>query len=395
MKFESGNQLVKIGVCALGFLLTTTVDSAAFTEIPRDSIGTERKGSKLLVLHKIEAGETLSSLSRRYNTTVAAIREENNLAADALKLGAVVKVPFNPPAQPSAAALAGKNKKIHVVEAGQTLYSIARAYNLDVETLKQWNTLTTNELSLGQELIVGEEVRAAQTAPPAQEIITVAQPRVNEAGKKIHVVETSQGLFAIARMYGVTVEDLRKWNNLSADNLRVGQELYVEEVPAVERVAVEMPNPEVPAVTEPVREAESVAGSITMEETRPVEETRAEKRQQRREATAERTEARIPEPAASAANAASYAKKVESGLAESINDSAENDLFLALHRTAPVGTILQVRNQMNDLSVFVKVIGKLPDTGANDKLVVKLSRRACERLAVVDKRFRVEVSYMP
>jgi rare lipoprotein A (peptidoglycan hydrolase) len=70
-------------------------------------------------------------------------------------------------------------------------------------------------------------------------------------------------------------------------------------------------------------------------------------------------------------------------------------MFLALHRTAPVGTIMQVRNQMNDLSVFVKVIGKLPDTGANDKVIVKLSKKAYERLAALDKRFRVELSYMP
>jgi rare lipoprotein A (peptidoglycan hydrolase) len=86
---------------------------------------------------------------------------------------------------------------------------------------------------------------------------------------------------------------------------------------------------------------------------------------------------------------------VESGLAEVIAGNSNSDMFLALHRTAPVGTIMQIRNQMNDLSVFVKVVGKLPDTGANDKVVVKISQKAFERLAAVDKRFRVELSYMP
>lgn len=56
---------------------------------------------------------------------------------------------------------------------------------------------------------------------------------------------------------------------------------------------------------------------------------------------------------------------------------------------------MQVRNEMNNLSVFVKVVGKLPDTGANDKLVVKITQKAYERLAAVDKRFRVEVTYLP
>jgi hypothetical protein len=50
---------------------------------------------------------------------------------------------------------------------------------------------------------------------------------------------------------------------------------------------------------------------------------------------------------------------------------------------------------MNNMSVFVKVVGKLPDTGANDKLVVKITQKAYERLAAIDRRFRVEVTYLP
>jgi rare lipoprotein A (peptidoglycan hydrolase) len=95
------------------------------------------------------------------------------------------------------------------------------------------------------------------------------------------------------------------------------------------------------------------------------------------------------------ANTSGFPKVVEAGLAESINDSGNTEGYYALHRSAPVGTILQVRNEMNNLSVFVKVVGKLPDTGANDKLVVKITQKAYERLAAVDKRFRVEVTYLP
>ena len=67
--------------------------------------------------------------------------------------------------------------------------------------------------------------------------------------------------------------------------------------------------------------------------------------------------------------------------------------FLALHRTAKPGSILLIRNELNNQMVFVRVIGKLPSTGANEKLVVKISRAAWENINAVNRKLRVKVSY--
>jgi LysM repeat protein len=82
----------------------------------------------------VEAGETLSSISRKYKTTVDAIKAENTLGDKGLKLGDVIRVPYT--ARPSVAG-----KKVHTVEASQTLYSIARMYNVTAEDIKKWNNL--------------------------------------------------------------------------------------------------------------------------------------------------------------------------------------------------------------------------------------------------------------
>jgi rare lipoprotein A (peptidoglycan hydrolase) len=84
----------------------------------------------------------------------------------------------------------------------------------------------------------------------------------------------------------------------------------------------------------------------------------------------------------------------ESGLAAVI-EGGGTDKYLALHKTAPVGTIMQVRNIMNGQSVYVRVIGQLPDTGENSNVLVRISRRAVQKLATPDSRFRVETSYVP
>jgi len=66
-----------------------------------------------------------------------------------------------------------------------------------------------------------------------------------------------------------------------------------------------------------------------------------------------------------------------------------------MHRTAPIGTIMQVKNEMNNLTVFVRVIGKLPDTGENTNVTIRISKTAYDRLGAIDKRFPVEISYIP
>jgi rare lipoprotein A (peptidoglycan hydrolase) len=76
-----------------------------------------------------------------------------------------------------------------------------------------------------------------------------------------------------------------------------------------------------------------------------------------------------------------------------IEGTEGNRKYLALHRTAPVGTILKVKNEMNNREVFVRVMGKLPDTAFTDKLVIKISKSAYDRLGAIDPRFRVEVTY--
>ena len=83
----------------------------------------------------------------------------------------------------------------------------------------------------------------------------------------------------------------------------------------------------------------------------------------------------------------------ETGLCELIAGSENSEKYLALHRTAPVGSMLTVRNEVNNQTVMAKVVGRLPDTGYTDRVVVRLSARAFERLNPTDRRIRAEVSY--
>ncbi|GAB3650353.1 hypothetical protein GCM10027594_25590 [Hymenobacter agri] len=112
---------------------------------------------------------------------------------------------------------------------------------------------------------------------------------------------------------------------------------------------------------------------------------REEKKEEKREEREEKTPTRAGEL---------LGRVVESGLGASIENST-TEKYLALHKTAPVGTIMQVKNAMNGLYVYVRVIGKLPNTGENNNILVRLSPRAVQKLGTSDARFRVETNYIP
>jgi membrane-bound lytic murein transglycosylase D len=120
--------------------------------------------------HEVKRGETLGQIAKRYQVTPEAIRSANRLAGNVLRLGHDLLIPastslaqVNPAPEPAAASASrGLVRVVHRVRSGETLWSIARKYNVYVHQLKQWNTLGDGILKLGQQLDVW--TRSAATA---------------------------------------------------------------------------------------------------------------------------------------------------------------------------------------------------------------------------------------
>ena len=90
-----------------------------------------------------------------------------------------------------------------------------------------------------------------------------------------------------------------------------------------------------------------------------------------------------------------FNKITENGFAEVIEGNADSPKYLALHKSAPVGTIIQVKNEANGQKLFVRVIGKLQNGNPDDKVIIKISQKAYGRLSGVDKKIPVQISYIP
>lgn len=146
--------------------------------------------------YTVKSGDSLWSISRKFGVSVNELKKVNNLSSNLLSIGQNLIIP-------------GKKNNTssneYVVKKGDTLYGIANKYNVSVDNLKSYNNLSTDSLSIGQ-------------------IIKIPDNKVNS---NKYVVKSGDSLWSISRKYGVDVDDLMSVNNLKSTVLSVGQVLKI------------------------------------------------------------------------------------------------------------------------------------------------------------------------
>ncbi|MFD2573197.1 LysM peptidoglycan-binding domain-containing protein [Spirosoma soli] len=353
-----------------------------------DSVGVEKKDGKRFILHRVDEGQTLFAIARRYRRSVAEIKAANPDMNESVRYDQLVRIPI-----PDGAL----NRK--------------EAKALDKAIRKEEKQQKREAKVDGKPASTDEKKTAKAEKNPEKD----AKKNEDPARSGIHVVEPGQTLYSLAVRYGVPQSDLRKWNNLSSNNVLIGQALIVSEkayqarVPSSPAPSVAIRTSDTPTRTETAKPAETRPAEpkpTTTRRTDPPAETKPERttpvaENRRNEPTpapstkpAAEVEIESPRPGNDAPIPMRGRRISDSGVAEMIEGADGSGKYLALHRTAPIGTLVQVRNEFNNQSLWVKVIGRLPNTGVNDKILIKLSAQAFAKLSPEDKRFRAEVSYI-
>ncbi|MFC6997527.1 LysM peptidoglycan-binding domain-containing protein [Rufibacter roseus] len=119
----------------------------------------------------------------------------------------------------------------HKVAAGETLYSISRKYGITLQELQKWNALgTSGSISIGQKLVVSAPAAPVSSAQPEAQTNAVAavSPAKSSAGTVTHKVATGESMYQISRKYGVTIKEIMDWNNKPDFNVSVGENLVIK-----------------------------------------------------------------------------------------------------------------------------------------------------------------------
>lgn len=271
----------------------------------------------------------------------------------------------------------------HRVAQGETMFALSRRYHVTVDQIAAANPQLKNGLGIGEVVLIprGGAARPAGAATAAR---LPAAPSTPAAVPERYTVAKGETLFGIARRFNLAPAELILLNHLPAGGaVRVGQELQLRAAAdggAAPLAASPEPAPVRAATPEPPAPKVNPTAPAQIATVTPA--TPAERRE-------EAAETKSPTHASELVQ-----RKTDVGIASAIPNNG-TDKYLALHKTAPVGTIMQVKNQMNGQSVYVRVIGALPDTGENENILVRLSPRAVQKLGTSDAKFRVETSYVP
>lgn len=227
----------KIYLSAVVLLALNVAKAKASTA--RDSIGVENNKGKKLIVHQTVAKDTYYSIGRRYNVAPKDIMAFNDNKY--LQVGVIIKVPTNIPFTGTGTTAAAAqdvptgNVIEHTIKAKENLNMLAEKYGTTINEIKALNNLTGSNLSIGQVLKIpakkGEQTASssAPVTPPAKnnnDSQTANTPSSDQTMIE-HEVKPKEFLGKIAEKYGTTVEEVKKANNLSGNNLRIGQKLKI------------------------------------------------------------------------------------------------------------------------------------------------------------------------
>lgn len=163
--------------------------------------------------YTVQKGDTLYSISQKFNISVNKLKEINNLNTNTILPGQILIITENEtPPQPTT----------YKVQKGDTLYSISQKFNTTVDAIKRLNNITSNNIYINQELYI-----PTSSTPPSEPLpIPPIDDDENEEYSE-YIVQKGDSLWKISRDYNITVKDLIELNNLTTTTLQIGDKLLV------------------------------------------------------------------------------------------------------------------------------------------------------------------------
>lgn len=248
------------------------------------------------------------------------------------------------------AIIQGNNRfLLHHVKPKQTLYSISKYYGLEITDLMYYNPSLKTGVEINQTIKIPVGSRDIKWKKTSKTI----KWRMIEV---VYVVKPKDTVYKIAKTkFGMELDSFRHLNNMTHDTLEIGDKVIVgwidiDGIPPKVGVRAWLPI--------------SLYNSYRKLKAIYLKNSQDKKKQE----------------------------VTEKGPAVWHKNQKTNNLY-ALHKTAPIGSVLKVTNPLNNRTLYVKVVGRMQTAGYRYDTVLVLSHGAAEALGGVNKSFRVDISY--
>ncbi|RZK51715.1 MAG: LysM peptidoglycan-binding domain-containing protein [Pedobacter sp.] len=364
-----------------------------------------------------------------------------------LQIGVIIKVPTEIDfAQTNIVASKVNNDDVieYTIKAKDNLNMLAEKYGTTVDEIKRVNGLKSINLQIGQvlkipnatnvsETVAQPETKTVVTPPTSKTVVdTKAVTNENPAAVVEHTIKAKENLNLLAEKYGTTVDEIKRLNGLSSNNLRIGQVLKIPSVNGTQAPAVEIVTPAEPksnprkevvlAKTNPDAGFEHtvVAGetiySIAQKYSLTTYQLKTFNNLTSTEVTVgQKLIIKGAKPTTSEGD-----DEESSGSPNTIKDPtlkyapskygltqfeekgtavwiADQDLdatkMLVLHRTAPVGTVIKITNPMSNRTTYAKVVGKFTENESTKDVIIVMTKAVADAVGALDKRFFCNITY--
>lgn len=246
----------------------------------------------------------------------------------------------------------GRKIIIHRLEAKETYYGLSRHYQVPVKDIIAANR--NKALKIGDTVRIPAETAnvVASTSTTTGTSQPAAPPAMAQDEYTSYKVGKGETLFTISKRFIISIESIKRANGLTNDSIKVGTILKIPHK--------ELPPPPI------------TANEVILTDTATNDEAGVE----------------IP------ANRYGIREMTEKGIGVWIDDlNQESGSMLALHKTAPIGTVIKITNPMTQRTTFAKVVGKFADTAETQNAIIVISKSAASLIGVLDRRFQVEIAY--
>lgn len=185
--------------------------------------------------YQVKKGDSLGKIAQKFNVSIAQLKSWNKLSSNNLKAGQTLFVQekqINSIGDNSYRT--NSNLINHKIKDGETISEIADMYNVTVDEIKNWNNLKTNKLISGKSLVIySDETNKKNTAKTLKSNKPETDSKEVSAKASLYKIKDGETLETISKKFNVSISDLKEWNKLKSDKIKVGQDLIIYSVKKV------------------------------------------------------------------------------------------------------------------------------------------------------------------
>ena len=192
-------------------------------------------GDGELIIYKVKSGDYLGKIAGQYRVSVAQIKKWNNLKSNDIRVGQRLTI-YRGGVAPSSSSSSSSskttsssstttststatgNKITYTVKSGDVLGRIAEKHGVSLANLKSWNGLTSNNIQVGQKLVIYTKGSAPASTGSSQ----------TAKGETTYTVKSGDSFYSIAKNYpGVSAQNIMDYNGMKASDLKAGMKLKI------------------------------------------------------------------------------------------------------------------------------------------------------------------------